>query len=64
MLQIGKDFYEDLDGPMTEKLIEALRSGKKPKTGSQIGRHTSEPIGGATTLTASRSDGGELDAGG
>jgi NADH-quinone oxidoreductase subunit E len=64
MLQIGKDFYEDLDGPMTEKLIEALRSGKKPKTGSQIGRHTSEPIGGATTLTASRADGGELDAGG
>jgi NADH-quinone oxidoreductase subunit E len=62
MLQVGKDFYEDLDGPMTEKLIEALRSGKKPKTGSQIGRHTSEPIGGATTLN--RSDGGELDAGG
>jgi NADH-quinone oxidoreductase subunit E len=62
MLQVGKDFYEDLDGPMTEKLIEALRSGKKPKTGSQIGRHTSEPIGGATTLN--RADGGELDAGG
>ncbi len=64
MLQVGKDFYEDLDGPMTEKLIEALRSGKKPKAGSQIGRHTSEPIGGATTLTSIRSDGGELDAGG
>ncbi len=64
MLQVGKDFYEDLDGPMTEKLIEALRSGKKPNTGSQIGRHTSEPIGGATTLTTSQSDGGELDAGG
>ena len=62
MLQVGKDFYEDLDGPMTEKLIEALRSGKKPKTGSQIGRHTSEPVGGATTLN--RADGGELDAGG
>ena len=63
MLQVGKDFYEDLDGPMTEKLIEELRSGKKPKTGSYAGRHTSEPIGGATTLT-NRSDGGELDAGG
>ena len=24
MLQIGKDFYEDLDGPKTEKLIEDL----------------------------------------
>jgi NADH-quinone oxidoreductase subunit E len=64
MLQVGSDFYEDLDGPMTEKLIEALRSGKRPKPGSQIGRHSSEPIGGATTLTATRAEGGELDAGG
>jgi NADH-quinone oxidoreductase subunit E len=62
MLQIGSDFYEDLDGPMTEKLIEALRPGEKPKPGSQIGRHTSEPIGGATTLI--RTDGVDLDAGG
>jgi len=64
MLQVDKDFYEDLDGPMTEKLIEALRRGEKPKTGSQTGRHSSEPAGGATTLTAIRAEGGELDAGG
>jgi NADH-quinone oxidoreductase subunit E len=64
MLQVRKDFYEDLDGPMTEKLIEALRRGEKPKTGSYVGRHSSEPIGGATTLMAKRADGGELDAGG
>jgi len=51
MLQIGKDFYEDLDGPKTERLLEALRRGEQPKTGSQSGRHTSEPAGGATTLT-------------
>ena len=51
MLQIGKDFYEDLDGPKTERLIEALRRGEQPKTGSQSGRHTSEPAGGRTTLT-------------
>jgi NADH-quinone oxidoreductase subunit E len=50
MLQIGKDFYEDLDGPMTEKILQALRRGETPKPGSQNGRHTSEPIGGATTL--------------
>ena len=63
MLQVGKDFYEDLDGPMTEKLIEALRRGEKPKTGSYAGRrHSSEPAGGATTLI--RTEGGELDAGG
>jgi NADH-quinone oxidoreductase subunit E len=54
MLQIGKDFYEDLDGPKTERIIEALRSGKTPKPGSQIGRHTSEPVGGPTTLTEAR----------
>ena len=63
MLQIGSDFYEDLDGPTTERLIEALRSGKKPKPGSQIGRHSSEPIGGATTLTG-EAEGRGRDAGG
>ena len=50
MLQIGKDFYEDLDGPKTEALIEALRRGEVPQSGPQNGRHTSEPLGGATTL--------------
>jgi len=50
MMQIDKDFYEDLDGPKTERIIEAIRRGETPKPGSQIGRHTSEPIGGATTL--------------
>jgi NADH-quinone oxidoreductase subunit E len=53
MLQIGKDFYEDLDGPATERIIESLRRGDTPKPGSQSGRHTSEPIS-ATTLTAQR----------
>jgi NADH-quinone oxidoreductase subunit E len=51
MLQIGKDFYEDLDGPATEKILEAFRRGEAPKPGPQNSRHTSEPIGGATTLT-------------
>jgi NADH-quinone oxidoreductase subunit E len=50
MLQIGKDFYEDLDGPTTEKILEAFRRGETPKPGPQNGRHTSEPIGGPTTL--------------
>ena len=52
MLQIDKDFYEDLDGPTTEKILEAFRRGETPKPGPQnFGRHTSEPQGGATTLT-------------
>lgn len=50
MLQIGKDFYEDLDGPTTEKILEAFRRGERPRPGPQNGRHSSEPIGGVTTL--------------
>ena len=51
MLQIGKDFYEDLDGPTTERILESFRRGETPKPGPQNGRHSSEPIGDATTLT-------------
>ena len=52
MLQIGKDFYEDLDGPITEKLIEDLRAGKSHQAGpAESAALPSEPEGGATTLT-------------
>jgi NADH-quinone oxidoreductase subunit E len=51
MLQIGKDFYEDLDGPKTEAVLVALRRGNAPRPGSQCGRHSSEPLGGPLTLT-------------
>jgi len=50
MILIDKDPYEDLDGEKTGALIEAIRRGEQAKTGSQIGRHSSEPVGGATTL--------------
>ena len=50
VMQIGKDFYEDLDGPTTERIIDAFRRGERPKPGPQHGRHTSEPEGGALTL--------------
>jgi len=50
MMQIGKDYYEDLDGPTTERIFEALRRGETPKPGPQDGRHSSEPEGGAPTL--------------
>ena len=51
MLQIGSDFYEDLDGPITEKLIADLRAGRPLKPGPQNSRKSSEPEGGALTLT-------------
>jgi NADH-quinone oxidoreductase subunit E len=51
ILQVNDDFYEDLDGPATERLLDALRRGEVPPPGSVIGRHGSEPVGGRTTLT-------------
>jgi NADH-quinone oxidoreductase subunit E len=50
VLQIGKDYYEDLDGPATEQIFAALRRSETPKPGPQNGRHSSEPEGGALTL--------------
>ncbi|MFN4277600.1 MAG: NADH-quinone oxidoreductase subunit NuoE [Ferrovibrio sp.] len=51
MLQLGDDFYEDLDEESTGKILEALKRGETPKPGPQNGRLSSEPLGGATTLT-------------
>ena len=50
IIQVNDDFYEDLDGPSTETLIEALRRGETPKPGSVRGRQTSAPEGGPLTL--------------
>jgi|ERR1051326_2759564 NADH-quinone oxidoreductase subunit E len=52
ILQVDDDFYEDMDAEKTKALIAALRRGEKPPMGSQIGRQTSAPEGGPTTLTA------------
>ncbi|MBV8739799.1 MAG: NADH-quinone oxidoreductase subunit NuoE [Alphaproteobacteria bacterium] len=51
VLQVNNDFYEDLNGPATEKLLDALRAGNPPPPGSVIGRQASAPITGRTTLT-------------
>lgn len=51
MMQIGDDYYEDLDPASATRIIETLKAGGKPKTGTQIDRRTSEPVGGPTTLT-------------
>jgi NADH-quinone oxidoreductase E subunit len=50
ILQVNNDFYEDLDGPTTEALLDALRQGNPPRPGSLAGRQGSEPVGGRTTL--------------
>jgi hypothetical protein len=54
MMQIGDDYYEDLDADSTRALLKALRNGETPKPGPQAGRHSSEPAGELTSLTGSR----------
>jgi NADH-quinone oxidoreductase subunit E len=51
MIQVGSDFYEDLDADSLNKILDEFAAGKTPKPGPQIDRHLSEPVGGATTLT-------------
>jgi len=51
ILQVNDDFYEDLDGPKTEALLDALRTGNPPPAGSLAGRHGSGPASDRTTLT-------------
>lgn len=51
MMQIGDDYYEDLDAASVKRILEALRRGETPKAGPQTARQTSAPLGGATTLT-------------
>jgi NADH-quinone oxidoreductase subunit E len=51
ILQINDDFYEDMDGELTERFLEAAKRGEAlPKPGSMTGRQTSAPEGGPTTL--------------
>jgi NADH-quinone oxidoreductase subunit E len=59
MILIDSDPYEDLTGEKAGEIIEALRRGETPKTGSQIGRHSSEPEGVPTTLTGRNPQGVE-----
>jgi len=47
----GDSYYEDLTAETFEQLIDDLAAGKTPKYGPQNGRHTSEPLGGAQSLT-------------
>ncbi len=53
MVQINDDNYEDLTVESFDKVLDALAAGETPKAGTQDpNRHTVEPTGGPTTLTA------------
>ena len=49
--QINDLYYEDLTPENMAQIIDDFAAGKTPKAGSYVGRHTSEPEGGARTLT-------------
>jgi NADH-quinone oxidoreductase subunit E len=51
MAQINDYYYEDLTPESLAQIIGDFRAGKTPKPGSYAGRHSSEPAGGAQTLT-------------
>ncbi|MBX2856261.1 MAG: NADH-quinone oxidoreductase subunit NuoE [Rhodobacteraceae bacterium] len=50
MVQIGKDYYEDLTPESFAQLLEAFGRGEHPRPGPQNQRFASEPLGGATSL--------------
>ncbi len=50
MMQINDDYFEDLDADSTRRVLADLKQGRTPKTGSQTGRTSSEPVTGPTTL--------------
>jgi NADH-quinone oxidoreductase subunit E len=50
MVQINDDYYEDLTPESFVKLLDDLAAARPVRKGSQIGRSSSEPVGGLTTL--------------
>jgi NADH-quinone oxidoreductase subunit E len=51
MVQINADYYEDLTPESLTKILNDISGGKTPKTGPQIDRQNSAPVGGPITLT-------------
>ena len=43
MMQIGDDYYEDLNSDTARAILAVLKQGGKPNTGSQMGRRSCEP---------------------
>ena len=43
LVQIGSDYFEDLDKESFEKLISDVEDNKAPVPGSRLGRFSSEP---------------------
>jgi NADH-quinone oxidoreductase subunit E len=52
MVQVNDDYYEDLTAESFGKLLDDLVAGRPVTKGSQIGRVSSEPVGGLTALAS------------
>lgn len=50
MVQIGKDYYEDLTAERLDELLDGFARGEVPTPGPQNGRYASEPLTGLTSL--------------
>ena len=55
MVQIGKDYYEDLTAERLGWIIDELAAGRVPVPGPQNGRYAAEPLKGLSSLTAHES---------
>ena len=51
MVQIGKDFYEDLTTERFSEILDAFARGDVPRPGPQNGRFSAEPKSGLSSLT-------------
>ena len=51
MVQIGKDYYEDLTAESFAAILDELAAGNVPAPGPQNGRYAAEPLSGLTSLT-------------
>ena len=51
MVQIGKDYYEDLTAESFANILDELAAGNVPTPGPQNGRYAAEPLSGLTSLT-------------
>ena len=58
MMQIGDDYYEDLDADSTKRVLQAFRRGETPTPGPQSERKGSEPAGKLTSFSDIRRDRG------
>jgi len=62
MVQIGKDYYEDLTPEKLDWLLDEFSAGRVPVPGPQNGRYAAEPLKGLTSLTGHESGRTEWNA--